>query len=224
MSAREDGIKQLSLPNLENKVGNQIRLGSVMAVDLAAKRVRIKSGNIESGWLPWPAGRAGSGKRRWDPPEVDEQVLMLSPSGDLSQAIAFPGIYQDDFDAPSSDGKEDLAEYDDGTVIGYNRETHTLTANLGPSSIVMNRDQIVLTVGSTSLTMTAAGSVFEGPVTVNGLLTYTEGLAGSGGGTTAVINGNMQVNGNQNTTGNITNGGNITSGGVITDSNGDGGA
>lgn len=219
MSAREEGIHQLSLPDIERRVANMIRYGKIMAVDLPGKRVRVKSGNIESDWLRWPAGRAGAGKRRWDPPEVGEQVVMLAPTGDLSQATFIPGLYQDDYDAPSSDAKEDLAEYDDGTVIGYNRETHTLTVNLGDSSLVMTREQFVLTVGASVLTITPDGttlatpaltvnatlSTFNGNATVTGILTCAAlAMTGAGGGA-ATLNGNLTVNGNVATTGTLTN-------------------
>lgn len=178
MSAREDGLQQLSLPDMERRLANTVRYGTVLAVDLPNKRVRVKSGDIESTWLPWPAGRAGAGKRRWDPPEVGEQVAMLAPGGDLRQAMVIPGLYQDAHDAPSADANEDLVEYSDGTVIGYNRSTHTLTANLGDSSLVMTRAAVTTTIGSTSIvanassiTLSAGGSTIvinAAGVTING--------------------------------------------------------
>lgn len=231
MTATAEGLHQLSVPDIERRVANMIRLGKITHVDLAAKRVRVQSGNLQSGWLPWPAGRAGQGKRRWDPPEVGEQVVMLSPSGDMTQAAIIPGLYQTSHDAPSADANQDLAEYSDGTVIGYNRSSHTLTIDLGDCSVVANRTQVVITVGGSVLTITGSGttletpaltvdapnSTFTGNVSVGGQLTYSGGLAGSGG-SGATITGNVTVNGN------ISNTGNITSGGSITDSNGDGGA
>lgn len=46
--------------------------------------------------------------------------------------------------------------------------------------------------------MAPAGTTINGPLTVNGLLTYTQGMAGSGGtGSTATINGNINVVGGE---------------------------
>lgn len=201
-------------------MANVVRDGTIMAVDLAKRRVRVKSGEIETTWLPWPAGRAGAGKRRWDPPEVGEQVVMISPGGDMRQARVIPGIYQDAHDAPTSDGNKDHATYGDGTVIEYDRGTHTLVANLGDSQILADRTKIELKIGATTLTLTAAGttletpqlmvdaaqSTFTGNVLVQGALAYQGGLTGSGG-SGASLTGNLNVNGNVSNTGTLTNNG-----------------
>lgn len=188
MTARDDGIKELALPDMERRVANTIRVGKVSAVDLAAARVRITSGNITTGWLPWSTGRASTKKRRWDPPAVGEQVVLLSPGGDLRQAVVLTGVFQSSAAAPASSGDKDTTVYGDGTVVEYDQSSHTLVVNLGDgnSKITVTRTSMMLEIGDTSLTMTAAGSVFEGPVTINGLLTYTEGLAGSGSAGSAI--------------------------------------
>ncbi|ENM1106132.1 phage baseplate assembly protein V, partial [Pseudomonas aeruginosa] len=59
---------------------NLIRLGIVAAVDHATQRVRVQTGNLLTGWLPWLSPRAGA-DREWNAPSLDEQVLLLSPSG-----------------------------------------------------------------------------------------------------------------------------------------------
>lgn len=194
MTARTEGIHELALPDLERRQANAIRMGTVLAVDYAAARVRIKSGDIETAWLPWSTGRASGAKRRWDPPEVDEQVVVLSPTGDMRQGVVLTGVFQDAAGAPSASGDKDTTVYGDGTVIEYDRASHTLLADLGASKFTMTRDQIVLEIGGTKLTMTTAGSVFDGPVTVNGLLTYTQGLMGSGG-SGASVQGPLSING-----------------------------
>lgn len=194
MSATTEGMEQLALPDIERRVSNGMRLGTVAAVDYAKARVKVKSGNITTAWLPWAAGSANSAKRRWDPPKVGEQVAVLSPGGDMAQGLVMTGIYQQAAAAPSDSPDKDSTTYGDGTVIEYDHGSHTLTADLQGTKLVADRTKIELTIGSTKLTMTAAGSVFEGPVTVNGLLTYTEGLTGSGG-SGAAIQGPLAVTG-----------------------------
>lgn len=194
MTARSEGIEQLALPDLERRNANQIRFGKVSAIDLATRRVKVVSGGLETTWLPWSAGRAAAGKRRWDAPEVGEQVIVLSPGGDLRQGGVIPGFYQSAADAPSSDANKDRTQYGDGTVVEYDRATHTLVVDLGDgnSKITATRTQIVLEIGDTSMTMSASGTVFEGPVTINGLLTYTDGMTGSGG-SGAALSGDLNV-------------------------------
>lgn len=155
MSATERGLAELAPADMERRLANSIRYGKVLEINHADKLVRIKSGNIETDWIKWPAGRSGAGKRRWDPPEVGEQVVMLSPGGDMKQASILPGMYQDSHDAPSADPNEDLAEYSDGTIIGYNRSTHKLTANLqSDTSIIADRTSIKATRGEGSVEIT----------------------------------------------------------------------
>lgn len=208
MSAREDGLQELALPDLERRVANMVRLGTVMAVDHGRALVRVKSGDIESTWLPWPAGRAAAGKRRWDAPEVGEQVAMLCPGGDLRQAVVVPGLYQQAYAAPNADPNKDTVVYGDDTLIEYDRATHTLVADLGASRILADRTKIELTIGGTTLTMTAAGttletpqltvdapqSTFTGNVTVEGLLAYQGGMTGTGG-SGASIDGPLSITG-----------------------------
>lgn len=211
MTARSEGIGELALPDLERRVANMVRVGTVMEVDLPGKRVRIRSGDIETAWVRWPAGRAGTGKRRWDPPEVGEQVAMVSPSGDMRQAIVLPGMYQDAHDAPSASGDKDHVTYGDGTVIEYDRGSHTLLADLGDAKILANRSKIELTIGSTKLTLTGSGSTLETPqltvdapnstftgaVTVQGPFAYQNGITGTNGsgGTGANIQGPVAITG-----------------------------
>lgn len=215
MTARTEGFEDLAIPELERRTANAIRVGTIMAIDLAKARVRVKSGDIESAWLPWSTGRASAAKRRWDPPEVGEQVVMLSPSGDMRQAVVLTGVYKASAAAPSDSGDKDATVYGDGTTIEYDRASHTLTADLQGTKVLASREKIELTIGSTKLTLTASGatldaqqltvnaeqSTFNGDVTVTGLLTYGGGLAGSGGsgasveGPVAITGGTVTHNG-----------------------------
>lgn len=208
MTARTEGIEAMALPDLERRTANAIRYGTVLAVDYAAARVRIKSGEIETAWLPWSTGRASAAKRRWDPPEVGEQVVLLAPTGDLRQAVVLTGVFQTSAAAPNASPDKDTTVYGDGTVIEYDRVAHALVADLQGTKLFADRNKIELTIGGSVLTMTAAGttlttpqltvdapqSTFTGAVTVQGLLAYQGGMNGSGG-SGAAIQGPLAVTG-----------------------------
>lgn len=208
MTARTEGYEELALPDLERRQANAIRFGTVSAVDLANARCKIRSGNIETAWLPWAAGRASGAKRRWDPPEVGEQVAVISPGGDMAQGLVLPGVYQASAAAPSDSADKDRTVYSDGTVIEYDRAAHALTADLQGTKLFADRNKIELTIGGTVLTLTAAGttlktpqltvdaeqSTFTGNVAVQGLLAYKGGMTGSGG-SGASIQGPLSVTG-----------------------------
>lgn len=227
MTARDEGIRDLALPDMERRIANMVRDGVIVAVDLPNKSVRVESGDITTAWLKWPAGRAGPGKRRWDPPEVGEQVTMISPSGDLRQARVIPGLYQDDYDAPSADGNKDMTVYGDGTVIEYDRATHTLTADVTAAG------SITLRVGGTTLilrngqaTLVADDVMVQAPqTTFTGNVAIAGGLSVAGGGTggTSTMTGNLQIEGGSLTHNGKNIGSTHTHGGVQTGSGNTGG-
>ncbi|WP_242415526.1 phage baseplate assembly protein V [Sphingomonas panni] len=96
-------------------IGDLIREGVVIARTGALCRVRI--GDIESGDIPWLAGRAGKATI-WSPPSIGEQVLVLCGEGDLARAIVLPGLFSNAHPAPA-DNDSFHVTFDDGCWIGY---------------------------------------------------------------------------------------------------------
>lgn len=89
-----------TLSELSRAMPDIIRIGVVAEVDTKTALCRIQTGDILTDWLNWLTARAGSG-RAWWAPSVGEQVLMLSLGGELDTGFVLPGIYSDDFPAPS---------------------------------------------------------------------------------------------------------------------------
>ncbi len=104
-----------------------IRLGTVAEVDLRAKLVRVQTGDLLTNWRPWVANRAGAA-RTWHPPTVGEQVILLSPSGDVGLAVVLPALYCDDYPAPANAAQLHHARYSDGAVIEYDPTSGALLA------------------------------------------------------------------------------------------------
>lgn len=157
MTARGEGIDALALPDLERRVANGVRFGKVMEVDHANARVRVKSGDIETTWLPWSTGRAHPAKRRWDPPAVGEQVVVLSPGGDLRQGVAMVGVFQDTAAAPSASADKDTTLYGDGALVEYDRASHTYTVDVPAGG------KIILRCGATTLELSNTGVILTAP-------------------------------------------------------------
>ncbi len=60
----------------------------VVAVDLAAARVRVSDGSgWTSAWVRWHAQAAGQA-RHWRAPSLGEQGVLLSPSGEPAQGFS----------------------------------------------------------------------------------------------------------------------------------------
>lgn len=138
---------------LQRLQGNLIRFGTVAEVDLEAARCRIATGDILSDWLPWFVPRAGE-TVEWSAPSPGEQVVLLSPGGDLHDGVALRGLYSDATPAPASAGTRHLVRFADGAQVEYDHVAHALKATL-PS-------------GGTAEVTASGGVTVHGPVTING--------------------------------------------------------
>jgi len=117
------------LATLARLIENLIRYGTIAAVQMKPPRVQVKTGTLVTAWLPWIALRAGA-DREWNPPTLDEQVLLFSPSGQLANGVVLTGLFSDQI--PANGDREGLRRitYRDGTVIEYDSVAHHLNATL----------------------------------------------------------------------------------------------
>ena len=133
-------------------ITNLIRIGTIEKIDVELARVRIKSGENLTGWLPWITQRAGSTKD-WNPPTLGEQIVLLSPFGDLAQAIVLGSLYSDENPAPKNSTDLYHITMPDGTFLTYNHIEHLLLVE------VLGNTQLHIT-GNTQITI-------DGDATVN---------------------------------------------------------
>jgi phage baseplate assembly protein V len=85
---------------------------------------------------------------------VGEQVVLLSPSGEMAQGVVVPAIYQQKHPAPSDKETDATLVFQDGSKMLYDKEEHhltislitdgKLTLNVGESSLEMSKDGIKL--------------------------------------------------------------------------------
>lgn len=146
---------------IERRLSNVVRPGTVQEADYAKARIRVALGRNKTAWLPWLTSRAGH-DRTWHPPEVGEQVLVISPSGELSQGYVMPGgVYKNDFPANGDSETVSRTTYKDGAVIEYDREAHAYAATIPSggkatvsvginSKILVEDDDVTLSFGSGS--------------------------------------------------------------------------
>nr|BDD47144.1 baseplate assembly protein [Saccharospirillaceae bacterium] len=105
-------------------INNLIRVGTVTEVD--GNRASIATGDNTVPMRPWLTHHAGEDATWWAP-SVGEQVVLLSPTGDLNQAIILPALYQDEFPAPETDPGIRTTQYRDGTTVQHNLKEKTLS-------------------------------------------------------------------------------------------------
>lgn len=161
----------MNVAELSRMVENLIRFGSIEQIDYAARRVRVKTGNLLTNWLRWRAGRAGTTKE-WDPPSIGEQVMILSPSGVIENGIVMPSMYCDEFDAPSANPALHITEYPDGAKISYNHDTGALVATGIKTGLIQ---------ADTKITLDTPETIVTGSLEVMKMLTYHNGMTGEAG-------------------------------------------
>lgn len=173
---------------------NLIRVGTVSDADYGSARVRVAIGDLVTGWLPWMTSRAGDAVDWWAP-SVGEQVIVLSPGGDLAQGFVLHSLYQASKKSAETDPKVRKVTYPDGTVIEYDATAKDLKVTTSGTINVISTGDI--NVKAPSVTVDAANSHFTGNVTVDKLLTFKGGLSGSNvngtGGAAATIDGDVDV-------------------------------
>jgi phage baseplate assembly protein V len=131
---------------LSRLLENLIRFGTVAEVQMKPPRVRVKTGDLLTAWLPWIALRAGLDKD-WDPPTEKEQVIL------------FTGIFSDEHAANGDREGLHRRTYCDGAVIEYDSIAHHLRA--------------VLPEAGTTELISQGGIHIVGPITHEGDYTQT---------------------------------------------------
>lgn len=116
----EKTYQALQIPDIARRLENLIRIGTIAELDTANGLARVQSGDLLTNWLAWLPARAGPDKTWWAP-EVGEQVVMLSPSGNLSQALILSAIYSEANPAPDNSADRHVIEYQNGTKITHDR-------------------------------------------------------------------------------------------------------
>jgi phage baseplate assembly protein V len=115
----------ITTSDLTRRIENVVGLGTISQVDHASFRVRVDINGRETGWLPVP-GQIGANFRQWRPLREGTQVLLACPSGDVANAIIVQILYSNSLPPPSTDGKTDLVQWDDGTLVTYDANTKTM--------------------------------------------------------------------------------------------------
>ena len=143
-------MSDFQITELARRLENIIRIGVIHDLNEQAARVRVKSGDNITTWLPWLTSRAGN-DRSWWAPDIGEQVVILAPSGNLSSAIVLLSIYQDSNPAPANSKDKHRVVYSDGTSIEYDRASNHLTVSCqgdvtitAQGAVTVNSDQIKL--------------------------------------------------------------------------------
>lgn len=162
--------RDYSLGELDRRMGNLVRIGTVSAVDPATGLVKVDLGDLVTDWVPWTTPRAGQ-DRVWSTPDIGEQVVLASP-GDPSQGVVLGSLFQDAHPQNGSAGKDRRITFKDGTVLEFDRDGSVMNVTLNPagnmnltvggSKFEMNTSRLKLTSNGSTLELDAAGIRLNG--------------------------------------------------------------
>lgn len=166
----------VSIADIAHRMENLIRLGRIYAADYDAGKVRVsiyrddpnEADCIRTDWLPWVTPRACF-NRVWQAPEVNEQVVVISPSGDVRNGVVLPSVnykrfiheanhpdyYREVYTLPDEDEKVvGILEYNRKTGVRrwWIEERGMFRHEIGDdSSIIQTKDHIQLRIKTTQL-------------------------------------------------------------------------
>ena len=109
-------------------LSNIIRTGIISEVDEKSWRVRVRSGELETGWLRWNTTRAGA-FNVWLPPSPGEQVVIACIGGNPETAMIIGSLWSDASPAPGKSLKEIVVSAPDGAVFRYDADAGALSAS-----------------------------------------------------------------------------------------------
>lgn len=140
----------MNTTELHRRFENLLAFGTVLDVDAAAGKMRLKIGGNETDWVPIAATAAGRSSA-WRCPTVGEQYLIACPSGDMGNATPIMCVYSNANPPPSQD--PDLSVYQFGSV-----------------RIEINEQTGEITVSASSLALDVAAITTSGSITATGLI------------------------------------------------------
>lgn len=205
--ARSPGtLAAMDIAELNRRLANLIRHGTVTGVQHAPPRVRVKTGGNTTDWLRYWVPRAGT-TRDWDPPVAGEQCILLCPSGELTTAFVLTGLYSDAFPPPSGNPELCVRVWPDGARLTYDHAAGALSATGIKTALVQAADKCTVDCPLTEFTgdvQIRGNLTVDGEALVKSLLSYLSGLSGQNGeGGQTVIEGDIQHRGTLSNTGRI---------------------
>lgn len=167
------------LADVERRLSNTMREGTVEAVDASRKRVRLRLGGSDgepflSPWIPY-SQTAGALKFH-SPPSQGQQMTLLAPAGDIRRGQAIPFTWSNAEPSPSDEGDCHVLTFGD---LRIEITAEGLDVRFGSSEIQIRSDQILLkgseivTDGKTRLDRGERGVVFKGSSDSGGDLNST---------------------------------------------------
>ena len=130
------------LDELGRRIAGMLRVGLVHEIDYPGLRLRVRSGDITTAWLPWP-GYLGRNRVDWTPLVVGQEVLIAAPSGDLSQAVVVALLHVATDPPPSTDETQDIVRFRSGATVTHDADTGDLFV-VSPTKVEVTAPDVII--------------------------------------------------------------------------------
>ncbi|MGQ1606308.1 phage baseplate assembly protein V [Acinetobacter baumannii] len=172
--------------DINRRLENLIRFGTIKTVNPSKPipLVTVDLDDIVTPEIRFFNARSGDDST-WDPPSLDEEVMVISPCGEIGPtSVVFYGLYNNEHPAPSDDLNKKIRVYADGCIIAYDIAAHHLSA--------------ILPSGGKAIVTADGGITVNGDTTINGNLQINGSTAMTGNNT---VGGSQLVQGSSHSTG-----------------------
>lgn len=119
------------------------KLGKVSAVDAELCRARVRfpaQDDIESPWLEVLQGNAGKNRDQRLPDEGELVAVLLDEREEAGCILG--AIYTAGNKPPVPSGNKRRVEFEDGTVVEYDRASHVLTVDVGSGTVELTASTV----------------------------------------------------------------------------------
>ncbi|HGX3093837.1 TPA: phage baseplate assembly protein V [Acinetobacter baumannii] len=172
--------------DINRRLENLIRFGTIKTVNPSKEipLVTVDLDDIVTPEIRFFNARSGDDST-WDPPSLGEEVMVISPCGEIGPtSVVFYGLYNNEHPAPSDDLNQKIRVFGDGCVIAYDVAAHQLSA--------------ILPSGGKAIVTADGGITVNGDTTINGNLQVNGSTAMTGNNT---VGGSQLVQGSSHSTG-----------------------
>lgn len=172
--------------DINRRLENLIRFGTIKTVNPSKPipLVTVDLDDIVTPEIRFFNARSGDDST-WDLPSLDEEVMVISPCGEIGPtSVVFYGLYNNEHPSPSDDLNKKIRVFADGCIIAYDVSAHQLSA--------------ILPSGGNAIVTADGGITVNGNTTINGNLQVNGSTAMTGNNT---VGGSQLVQGSSHSTG-----------------------
>lgn len=159
----------------QRRLHNIATIGTVIKIDADKALMRLAVGDNETDWVNIPTIAAGA-ISVWRCPSMGEQYLLVSPSGELANAIPVISLYSDHHPSPSTDPNEIRIRYNDTDFCSIDVVNSQLTMHI---SQITNQAATSIVWDTPTATVTGDLQV-EGSINCGKSITAAEEVTASG--------------------------------------------